>query len=162
VRAVADPRNRPVGAPRVARSSASCMRMAVGKGWLTDDLNETPFALKGLFPVDFPRESRCRVLPRAKHRMPTVLPGWCQVKKCGFHTSRHKKCIFARLVINSVECNWQLLNRRNQCVKGKLYCRDLVFIFSDVYGHMDHVLNRTDHEPPRKGARQRPSQPAVD
>jgi hypothetical protein len=53
-------------ASRAARSSASCIKMAVGNGWLTDDLKETPFALKGHFPVDFPRESRCRVPLRAK------------------------------------------------------------------------------------------------
>jgi hypothetical protein len=40
----------------------------------------------------------------------------------------------------------------NQCVKGKVYFSDVVFIFSDVHGEMDHVLNRTDHEPPKKRA----------
>jgi hypothetical protein len=94
--------------------------------------------------------------------MPTMLPGWSQVQKYGFRTFRQKRCIFARLVINPVECNWQSLNRRNQCVEGKVYFNEVIFIFSNVHGEMDHVVNRTDNELPKKRARQRPSQPAVD
>jgi hypothetical protein len=51
-----------------------------------------------------------------------------------------------------VEGNWQVLNRTNECAKGKVSFGDVVFIFSDVYGEMDHILNRTDHKPPKKRA----------
>jgi hypothetical protein len=51
-------------------------------------------------------------------------------------------------------CEVQLtvIESNESVCQRKVYFSVMVFIFSDVYREMDRMLNRTDHEPPKKRA----------